>query len=405
MKNFLKHLLSILIGIAILSAGILGAIRFVKTKPEAKKRPTMSSMVPVVETIPLTASSQTLKIDCLGTVIADKDAAIQPEVTGRITVVNPKLVEGELIKKGEVLVEIDDTDYKLALLTAEANLLKAKSSYRIEEGQQDVVRHELKLMGDQESGNYRDLMLREPQLKSAEAAIKSAQAAVESAKAKLARTKIAAPFDAVVVATEADIGDYAQPSKTLIELAAVDRYFIRASVPLSALEPLPKLGKQPYFAEITLSDGSTRNAETYKLLPDLTEKGRMARILLSAEKPYDAKHARPLLLNEVVRVNITGEIADNASLIPRKYLRDGNVLWMVDADRKLHVLPVELLQGYSDQVLVRINAEPGMELVITDLISSVDGMQLRRAGEHAPAQPETTRRSKPDGKRKQKQGA
>ena len=310
MKKVVKHLISILIGIALLAGGIIAAQIFIKTKPEAKRRGGMSSMVPVVETMPLTASSQPLKIDCLGTVIADKDAAIQAEVTGRITAVNPKLVEGELIKKGDVLVEIDNTDYKLALLTAEANLLKAQSSYRIEEGQQDVVRHELKLMGDKESGNYRDLMLREPQLKSAEAEIKSAQAAVESAKTNLSRTKITAPFDAVIVATDADIGDYAQPSKTLLELAATDRYFIRASVPLSALEPLPELGKQPYSAEVTLSDATTRNAETYKLLPDLTEKGRMARILLSAENPYDAKHGRPLLLNEVVRINITGEIAE-----------------------------------------------------------------------------------------------
>ena len=81
------------------------------------------------------------------------------------------------------------------------------------------------------------------------------------------------------------------------------------------------------------------------------------------------------------------------------------MLWVIDADRKLRVLPVELLQGYADEVLVRINAEPGMELIISDLISSVDGMQLRRAGENAPAQPKTTKRSGPNSEHQQKQGS
>jgi len=405
MNKVVKNLVSILIGIALLAGGIIGAQIFIKTKPEAQRRKGMSSMVPVVETMPLTASSQPLKIDCLGTVIADKETSIQPEVTGRITKVNPKLVEGELIKKGEILVEIDSTDYKLALQTAEANLLKAQSSYRIEEGQQDVVRHELKLMDDTEDDSYRDLMLRKPQLKTAEAEIKSAQAAVERAKTDLARTQISAPFDAVVIASNADIGNYAQPSKILFELAAIDRYFIRASVPLTSLKPLPRLGKGSYSAEITLTDGSIRDAETYKLLPDLTEKGRMARILLSAENPYNVKHGRPLLLNEVVRVNITGEIVENASLIPRKYLRDGNVLWVIDADSKLRILTVELLQGYADEVLVRFNAKKGMQLIISDLVSSVDGMQLRRASENTPDKPKKKKNPKPDQEHQQKQGA
>ncbi len=384
MKNGTHRLVATLIGIALIAGGLAAAFIFIKTKPEARRRPPMSSMVPVVETMPLETSDRPLQIDCLGTVIADKSVSIQAEVAGRIVAVNPDLVEGARVKKGTLLVEIEPADYELALANAEADLLTAQSNYRIEEGQQDVVRHEMELMGSDVPDAYRDLMLREPQLKSAKAAVRSAELAVESARLDLERTRIRAPFDAVVVAADADAGNYAQLSKSLLTLAATDRYFIRASVPLSALEPLPSLGSAPYAATVTLSDGSTCPAQTYRLLPDLTEKGRMARILLAVDRPLDHADSRPLLLNEYVRVRIAGEIAENASLIPRKYLRDGNVVWMIDADNKLRVLPAELLQGYSNEVLIRVDAAPGLELVTTDLSVSVDGAALRRVGDPAP---------------------
>ena len=405
MKKRTHLVISTLIGIALLVAGIVGASLFVKNKPKAQRRHSMSSMIPVVETIQLSISDQPLQVNCLGTVISDKSASIQAEVSGRIVAIATNLVEGELIKKGDLLIEIEDGDYQLTLAQTEVNLLTAQSNLRIEEGQQDVVRNELKLMDNNESDSYRDLMLREPQLKVAEASVKSAEIAIASAQLNLDRTKICAPFDAVIVTSNADIGDYAQPSKILLELAATDRYFIRASIPLSALEPLPKLGKQPYSAKVTLPDGSIRAAKTHRLLPDLTDKGRMARLLLTVDAPYDDSQRRPLLLNEVVRLEITGETAANASLIPRKYLRDGNFVWMIDSDNKLHVLPVEILQGYADDILIRIEPDSGMELITTDLAASIDGMQLRRINDHATKKIKKGKNSAPKDQRQQKQGA
>ncbi|WP_372844983.1 efflux RND transporter periplasmic adaptor subunit, partial [Pontiella sp.] len=353
-------------------------------KPQAQRGRPMSSMVPVVETTKLKTTDQIHVVECLGTVAADKSASIQAEVSGRIVAVNPGLVEGELVKEGDVLIEIESADYELALAKAEASLLTAQSQYRIEQGQQDAVRHEMELMGSQDADNtYRDLILREPQLKSAEASVKSAELAVESAKLNLERTKIRAPFDAVVVSETADIGDYAQNSKVLAELAATDRYFVRASVPLSSLAPLPKLGKQPYAATLTLSDGTTQPAQTYKLLPGLSTKGRMARLLLTADKPY-ARAGRPMLIDEFVRIRIEGETIKDALLLPRAYLRDGNVVWTIDGENKLRILPAEVLEGYANDVLVRIEGAAEFEIVTSSLPAAVEGMEMRRVGEKAP---------------------
>lgn len=380
MNSTIRRTLSLIIAVAFIAGGLLTARWFMNHKPQAKRRRAMSSMVPVVETVRMKTGRQIRAAECLGTVEAEKIAALQPQVTGRITAVSPNLVEGGIVNEGDVLVEIEAVDYELALAKAQAALLTAQSKYRIEQGQQDVVRHELTLMDEQQDDGYRDLMLREPQLKSAEAAVKSAELAVETAKLNLERTRIRAPFRGVVVSENADIGDYAQPAKILIELAAIDRYFVRASVPLSTVDALPQLDHKSYTAALTLSDGSVRAAHTYKLLPGLTQKGRMARLLLTAENPY-ADAERPLLIGEYVRIRIEGEPVAGALLLPRKYLRDGNVVWTIDTDNKLHILPAQVIQGYDDDALVRIDGPAELEIVTTDLSAAVDGMTLRRVGE------------------------
>ncbi len=390
-----RRLISIIIGIAFIVCGLLAARYFMTHKPEAKRRRQMSSMIPVVEVAPMKAGSHVHTVECLGTVMAAESAALQPEVSGRIVAVNPGLVEGGLVKKGDVLVEIDAADYRLALAKAEAALLTAQSSYRIEEGQQDVVRHEMEMMGSDESDAYRDLMLREPQLKSAAAAVKSAELAVESAELDLERTKIRAPFDAVVISETADIGDYAQSSTALIELASIDRFYIYSSIPFSSITPLPEIGTKAYPAELTLADGTTSAAQTYKLLPALTDTGRMARILLTADKPY-AANGRPMLINEYVRVRINGDSIPDSMMLPRKYLRDGNVVWTIDSENKLRILQAEVIDGYADEMLVRFDDAPAeIEIVTTDLTAAVEGMQLRREGDHE--QPPQSG-PKPDGK-------
>jgi RND family efflux transporter MFP subunit len=390
MKN--RRFTAVLIGGALLVIGVVGAIAFVKTKPEAQRKRSMSSMVPVVETMPLEVSSLPQVVEGLGTVKANQSATLIAEVSGQILAVSDTLVEGALVRKGDLLLEIDDSEYQCDVADAEGDLLAAQADLRLEEGEQAVARHELTLVGEDVDEAYKDLILRAPQLQSAQAAVMSAQAALNTAKLDVARTKIRAPYDAVIVSTLADVGDHASTSTDLIELAAINRYFVQAAVPLRALLPLSKLGKEPYEATLILSDGSEYPAQTFNLLPDLTDTGRMAQLLLVVDSPYKMA-GRPLLLNEMVRFRIQGDVADGVSLLPRKYLRDGDVIWVIDAENKLHVLPAEVLMGYADEVLVRVEGAEGLELVKTDLSAAVEGMQLKAVGASASAGEE-----KPEGK-------
>ncbi|MFA5687549.1 MAG: efflux RND transporter periplasmic adaptor subunit [Kiritimatiellales bacterium] len=371
-----QRMIGLLTGAGMLLFGSISGWLFYKSKPVAQ-RTRMSTMIPVVEVTELTRVSVPVSVDCMGTVIADRDVSIQAEVAGRITGTLPGLVEGVFVNAGDVLLTIDRSDYELAVQQAEAALHGAQSALRQEEGRQAVAKHELELIGEGRSMDdaYRDLTLREPQLKAAQADLDAAKTKLERANLDLRRTNIAAPFDAVVQSVDVDPGDYASMNRTLLQLVATDRFFVRASLPLNALSLFPEIENNSYPAEIILTDGTVRSGTLYKLLPDLTAQGRMARILIAVADPFAG--ARPLLLGEVVRVKLTGQTEENVCLIERTAYRDGSNVWMVDAENKMHILPAEFVQGYEQQVLVRVHFKEGWQLVSSDIPAPVQGMELR----------------------------
>lgn len=367
-----------LIGIALPIIAIGLAMVFVKTKPKAERKK-MSSMIPVVESIDLHPVSTAVVVQCVGTVIADREASLEAEVNGRITTILPGLVEGTRVLQGDVLVTIDPRDYELAVAGARAALQRAESSLRLEEGSQSVSQHEMELIGADTTVDpaYRDLMLRKPQLQTAQANIDTAKANLDAAQLDLDRTQVRAPFDAVVQAVSVSEGDFARSGKALVKLVATDRVFVRASLPVSSLEQFPSIGKTDYPARVILADGAVRGGSLYQLLPDLSENGRMARVLISVSRPFDGDAGRPLLLDEVARVEITGREVTDVCRIDRTALRDGSVIWMMSPDERLQVCPVEPVLGYADQVLVRVTFFNGWKLITSDIPAPVDGMKLR----------------------------
>jgi hypothetical protein len=88
-------------------------------------------------------------------------------------------------------------------------------------------------------------------------------------------------------------------------------------------------------------------------------------------------------LGESVRVELFGEAEEDVCLIERKYLRDGSVVWMMDADHKLRICPAEVVRGYAGKALVRFEFSNDWKLVTSNIAAPVDRMQLKTA-DHAP---------------------
>jgi membrane fusion protein (multidrug efflux system) len=138
--------------------------------------------------------------------------SVAPKVAGRVAVVH--VDDNQLVKKGDVLVEIDPDDFQVALAQAKANVAKDKAaqiqSDANEKRAQDLFTK--KVISTQE----RDTNVAASE--SSKASVAADGAAVEQAQLNLGYTKIKAPIDGYVTKEAVTTGDYVQVGQALMSL-------------------------------------------------------------------------------------------------------------------------------------------------------------------------------------------
>lgn len=133
-------------------------------------------------------------LEVMGLVVAKRQVTLHPQVSGEIVQINPALVPGYTISVDETAIRLDDRDYHIALQRMASNVTKARADLLLEQGRQAIARQEYELTGRQLSSDDENLVLRRPQLQSAEAALALAEADLAQANLSLERTTIKPPL-------------------------------------------------------------------------------------------------------------------------------------------------------------------------------------------------------------------
>jgi membrane fusion protein (multidrug efflux system) len=138
--------------------------------------------------------------------------SVAPKIAGRVAAVH--VDDNQLVKKGDVLVEIDPRDFQIALAQAKANLAKDKATQiqakANEERAQDLFTRNVISTQDRDTNIATS--------ESSKAAVEADQASVEQAEANLSYTKITAPSDGYVTKQAVTSGDYVQVGQALMSL-------------------------------------------------------------------------------------------------------------------------------------------------------------------------------------------
>jgi RND family efflux transporter MFP subunit len=382
----MRKILILCICLSLLAVAVIGAAIFVKTAPQAeKKRP--PKMVALVETVALKSSNETVVLHLAGTVIPAEEVMVRSRVSGEVVSMSPDFIEGGLIKRGSEMVQLDPVDYELALATAQSVLETARFNHKLELGRQDVAKREWELLnsGDGASELEKELALRIPHLSASKAALRSAESSFERARLNLARTDIHAPFNAVVLRRNVNIGSQASLQDVLAQLAGTDAFWITVSIPV---DRLGWVNIPDSKVKVISSSGTVHEGRVIKLLGNLEEKGRMARILAEVKDPLcilpENEGRKPLLLGEYVRAEVSGSQLNNVYTIPRDALREHSSVWIAE-DSQLDIRLVEVLWRDSDQVIIRDGLKDGEHLIVSDLTAPIQGMNLSH-GKASPRQ-------------------
>jgi RND family efflux transporter MFP subunit len=369
-----------LLGTLILLAGGIGAWLLMHTAPVAAAKEKRRS-AKVVQTVLPEAADRRIAVSAYGTVVPARELILRPEVGGVVRSHHPSLVAGGRVPAGATLFEIDDSDYRIALRQARTALAEAEAQLDLEKGRRVVAEREYRQLREDlpESEINRDLVLREPFRRSAEAAVEKAAAAIARAELDLARTKVEAPFNALVLEEGLEDGLLAEPGTPLATIAGSDAFWVRASIPLAQLDAirLPEDGTPGATASVHLAgDGEPREGRVLRLLGDLDPAGRLARVIVEVSHPLDSDRGEPLLLGSYVRVEIDAGTLENVFEIPRHALREGERIWVVGPDRTLVIREPEILWRNEDSVFARNVTGPGEALIVSDLAAPLPGLAL-----------------------------
>jgi len=353
------------------------------TRPTAKRRQKPKS-APVVSVMTANLKDHQVIIPVMGTIEPELEISLTARVSGEITEVHPEFLAGGVVEKGEILVVIDPVDYLAQVAQAEAQLEQARLDLQLEEGKQIIAEKEWKLMGSDQGASdlEKELVLRKPQLRRVKATVKSAEASLKKARADLNRTRVKAPFNAVVRSISADIGDQASPQKTLATLIGTDMFHVVATLSVDRLSWLEFPSEaNPFAGEVLVESVHSRQRTGHlkKLLTDVEPGGRMARILVEIPDPLglesDQPDPVPLLIGEYIQAGVAGRTVQDVYELPRNSLRENNIIWIITEENKLGFAPVDIIWRDQEMVLVQ-GLAPQTQIIVSDLSSPVEGMEL-----------------------------
>ena len=143
---------------------IAGLLVLFSPAPPKQDLQKVAALVTVVKVKP---ESQKVSVYGYGTVQAERELVVKPQVSGHIIEINPDFQIGGRIKKGELILKIDPRDYEIAVETQQAVVARADFEYKLEQGNKVVAEREWELISEdiKVSDLGKELALRDPQIK------------------------------------------------------------------------------------------------------------------------------------------------------------------------------------------------------------------------------------------------
>jgi RND family efflux transporter MFP subunit len=333
--------------------------------------------VPEVEVTTVEARDVPMYGEWVATLDGYVNAEIRPQVSGYITKQN--YTEGSLVRKGQVLFEIDPRPFQATLDRAKGDLAQAqaqlgKSTLDVE---RDTPLAEARAIAKSQLDNEVQAKL------GAQAAVESAKAAVEQAELNLEWTKVTSLVDGIAGIAQVQMGNLVGPSSILTSVSQVDP--VKAFFPITEHEYLlaqskgnTSSGKHPisFFGnslQLILTDGSIYPQKGKILLADRQVDPGTGTIRIVAAFPNPGNVLRP---GQYGRVRVETSMKKAALLLPQSavvHLQGGYQVAVVGSDHKVSMRAVKPGATVGTIWVIDEGLKPGEQVV-------VEGLQQIREG-------------------------
>ncbi|ADO72192.1 efflux RND transporter periplasmic adaptor subunit [Stigmatella aurantiaca] len=330
-----------------------------------------------VELAPVEARDVQYVVSAVGAVEAFERVQITARVAGAVDRV--AFTEGQEVKKGQVLAEIEPTRYSLAVNQARAARDKAQAA--AEEAQAGAQRRAS--VNEQRPGLLpaEELESFQTRARAALAEVGAAKAALDKAELDLRDAYVRAPMDGVLQTRTVQTGQYVQPGAVLATLLRREPLLLRFRVPEGEAGRL-KPGMGARFTVRT--DGRTYDSKITYVAASADDQSRM--VVVTAE--VTGEEAKALRPGAFATVSVPVDTAKDSPVIPQAAVRPserGFLAFVVEGDKARERVLELGLRTQDGLVEVRQGLRPGEQLVVRGAEALKEGVAVRVAEGPKPA--------------------
>lgn len=349
---------------------------------------------PIVEVVPVTVRDVPIYQEWVGVLDGNVNAVIRPQVTGYL--IKQNYIEGQKVKKGQLLFEIDPRTFQAVLNQSKGALNQAKGDLARAEAAYSTAKADLarvKPLAAKNAVSQKDLddatgkeMATHASVEAAKAAVVAAEANVESAQLNLDFTKIISPVTGIAGIAKTQLGDLVGPSspQELTTVSSVNP--IKAYVNISEQEYLSVRDKGQNMEDVPLQlilvDGSVYPHKGKLAMADRQIDVTTGTLKIGALFPNPDDTLRP---GGFATVRALMSMEKGALLVPQRAVTDVQgkyLVAVVGADKKVDIRQVNVGSRIGSEWVITDGLKPGDTVV-------AEGTQKVRAGMTVDSKPYT----------------
>jgi RND family efflux transporter MFP subunit len=381
LENFITHLyknrLIVFLGVTVLCGFVVFAVMSLKPEEKAAIKDVEGQFTGMPVSLRLVKpGTYPAIVKSFGEVVPLWQTIIKSQVDGQIIFLSENLRVGNIVKQGELLVQIEKSDFAMQVAEAKNRLAAAKVALLKEQREANQAHRDWersKIKGNPESS----LVLHKPQLEAAQSELAAARAALARAETLLQYTDVSTPFDGVIMQCMVSRRETLFTGGEIATIFGLDT--VEVSVNLDA-EQWALLPESIADADVRLYDPRRTSSWTARVVRESRHLDRNSRLrTLFFQVKHPLEQTPPLLPGTFVQAEITGRSISGLLCIPEAALTKQGLVWF--ADRENHLQPKRLEPVFYGEGIVFIRTPEDMEeslrVAISPNSSFVSGLRVK----------------------------
>jgi membrane fusion protein, multidrug efflux system len=371
-----------LVVVLLVVAGLVAWVVSRGKEPVSTGRFQSSGPMPV-GTAKVEKADMALVLSALGTVSPLATVTVKTQIAGQL--VDVAFKEGQLVKKGDLLAQIDPRPYQVALAQAEGQL--AKDQAVLKNSELDLARY--KTLVAQNSIARQTLDTQAALVQQNRGTVQADQAQVDTQKLNLTYCRIVSPISGRVGLRQVDPGNYAQTSDPngIVVITQLQPISVIFTLPEDNLPAVQRRLNAGAALSVTAYDRTGANKLDTGTLQTLDNQIDTSTGTVKLRAAFDNKD-QVLFPNQFVNIRLLVDTLHDATTVPSAAIQRGSpgtFVYVVKPDDTVAAQPVTLGPSDNQRVAVTKGVEPGQAVVTDGADRLKDGAKVRLAGAGAPA--------------------